>query len=224
MEGHEARGGPGAAGGRMGPDVAQVDALAAAIRPGQIGPSPIEHVVQHVRRLEPAGPRAGAQDVQQVARTRRALRRRAPAGAAARGRDRRSSEARPASPVSGLSADTCSAAPSRSSETATSPAASVAPGRRALGGKEPVGEQPEACHRQSLRAAGRRAGGRIDVAPVRPGAGVEQDAGDHEIDPGSRALVGVEPAEGARPARRGGRGRRRRSGASGCAAGRRRSG
>ena len=70
MKRHEAGGGPDATGGRMGPDVAQVDAVALqSLRPDRTEPD--EQIVQDVRGFEPPGPRAGAQGVQQVARARR---------------------------------------------------------------------------------------------------------------------------------------------------------
>ena len=110
----------------------------------------------------------------------------------------RSSEARPASPVSRLSGGHLQRGAEPILGDGQEPRPVGPPRRRALGGKEAGGEQTEARHRESLGATERCPRRRIDVAPVGPGPGVEQDAGDHEVDPGSRPLVGVEPVEGAR--------------------------
>ena len=79
----------------------------------------------------------------------------------------------------------------------------------------PSHERAEARDAEALRAREALAGRRLDVAPRRAGAGIEQHADDGEVDLRARALRGERPAS-ARRARRGDRRRRPRSGASGC--------
>ena len=44
-------------------------------------------------------------------------------------------------------------------------------------------KEPKPCHREPFRARERRPRGRVDIAPLAAGAGIEQDARDREIDP-----------------------------------------
>ncbi len=58
-------------------------------------------------------------------------------------------------------------------------------------GKAAAREQVEAGHAQPLGAAQAQVAGRIAVAPVRPGARVEQHAGNHQVDADARALLAM---------------------------------
>ena len=56
-----------------------------------------------------------------------------------------------------------------------------------------IAEHHQACERQALGAADIFAAHRIEEAPVRPGAGIEQHADDDEIERGAGALCGRRP-------------------------------
>ena len=62
-----------------------------------------------------------------------------------------------------------------------------------IGGKGAVGEHREACQRQPLGAADPLAALRITVAPLRPGARVDQHADDRQIERCACPFAGVAP-------------------------------
>src|SRR5262249_21019009 len=64
-----------------------------------------------------------------------------------------------------------------------------APGRRGIGGEKAALEHAKARHGEALRASVLAARLGLEVAPARSRAGVEEHAGDREVDARSRTLV-----------------------------------